>query len=483
MNTPIARPGRTIPAPVGVPPALGAHHAVAIAIIAFPIAYYVGDLSLAAQLMLGWLSVVCLYYALVDFTSALAVYAFLTPLEHALTAWSVSYWNTLSYLAIAMLFASLFNRNAGLRLGHFRLPERMMVAMLLWETVSLAWSDEQLRTGLGLVLSDGAGLLVMMIYYRSARSEETVLRWLRYYIAGNLFYAIMLWQKLQVGELTVWNADRGREIASIAGANLEISPNLFARTCMVGLFAALAVSEFDATARRRRLGQILAVAFGASIALSYGRTSLLAGMVALLAWAAFGRSQGKRMQNVAVGILIIGTLAVTIWYVNPEMVLARFRQTVEGYETGDYNRLSSGRADIWSEGWEMFTEQPLLGVGFGAFSLKYADRTGDLPRNTHNMYLERLAETGLIGGMLFLAVMASLGAVAWRSGRWRHIAIAWWCALAIAVFGATIGRAKEFWFAFGVVLFFSQPRTFLPGRRFVPIPPAARLPAPAPNAP
>ena len=77
----------------------------------------------------------------------------------------------------------------------------------------------------------------------------------------------------------------------------------------------------------------------------------------------------------------------------------------------------AGRTDIWKIGWRMVEDKPLHGVGAGNFqysSIHYLLEPGeiqrdefivDIPAVAHNMYLEALAETGVIGLGLFLAIL------------------------------------------------------------------------------
>lgn len=66
-----------------------------------------------------------------------------------------------------------------------------------------------------------------------------------------------------------------------------------------------------------------------------------------------------------------------------------------------------GRAAIWSYAWKMFLDHPLLGVGWGEFSnsqYRLADTMGPVEAadNAHNLFLDVLAKTGLLGGALIL---------------------------------------------------------------------------------
>jgi len=73
----------------------------------------------------------------------------------------------------------------------------------------------------------------------------------------------------------------------------------------------------------------------------------------------------------------------------------------ESYET---------RAAYWPISWRMFRENPLFGVGFDEFTNK-VNKMGDAglidnPSHAHNLYLNELAEGGVIGFLLITITMA-----------------------------------------------------------------------------
>jgi O-antigen ligase len=69
------------------------------------------------------------------------------------------------------------------------------------------------------------------------------------------------------------------------------------------------------------------------------------------------------------------------------------------------------RLALWKSAWTLFLNHPLLGTGLGTFGEAYQEAgmplgTGAL--YTHNLILQVLAETGLVGLLLFLATLFSL---------------------------------------------------------------------------
>lgn len=95
------------------------------------------------------------------------------------------------------------------------------------------------------------------------------------------------------------------------------------------------------------------------------------------------------------------------------------------------------RASFAYVSWQMFRDRPLLGAGFNQFpeaKLPYlADRSTKLdleairPYSHHSTYLSVLTETGLVGLVLFLTVLALWAVAAWRlltdprAAPWAHL--------------------------------------------------------------
>jgi len=91
-------------------------------------------------------------------------------------------------------------------------------------------------------------------------------------------------------------------------------------------------------------------------------------------------------------------MAVSWQAVLPEKVIDRIEMT-----TGDYHELdksSETRIMVWQDSLDLFAQSPIFGVGYGVFR-----KAGFVLGDTHNIYLKILAEQGIIGMLLFLALL------------------------------------------------------------------------------
>lgn len=115
-----------------------------------------------------------------------------------------------------------------------------------------------------------------------------------------------------------------------------------------------------------------------------------------------------------IGIVVVALLAVVgarLWsdFANQDVAPQPARTG------GHFAEISSGgRVDIWEVAFEGFAEHPLLGDGAGTFPFLWdRERPSALEvKDGHSLYFESLAELGLVGGALSLALMGGLAAAA-----------------------------------------------------------------------
>lgn len=82
----------------------------------------------------------------------------------------------------------------------------------------------------------------------------------------------------------------------------------------------------------------------------------------------------------------------------------------------------AGRSEFWRVAIDSFEEKPLLGHGAGTYRFSWHLLRHNSVTNTdaHSLYLQAFAELGVVGGLLVLAMVATLlwtGFAAWRAAR------------------------------------------------------------------
>lgn len=113
--------------------------------------------------------------------------------------------------------------------------------------------------------------------------------------------------------------------------------------------------------------------------------------------ALYAKSQGKSaLSKVLVSILAATLIIVLLIIVVPEAA-APFLRFAERAEAGD---LTTGRIDRYIVAVDLFSQKPLLGWGMDYFALAYG--TG-----VHNVFLQLLCETGILGAVLFVSLLVA----------------------------------------------------------------------------
>lgn len=185
---------------------------------------------------------------------------------------------------------------------------------------------------------------------------------------------------------------------------------------------------------------------------SGSRGGVLAALAAMLAALVFFKRQ--RGQVLVFISLAMGVAAA--WFA----VSPHAWDRVTEFDSG-----GSGRTQLWTIAWRMFIDHPINGVGlfnYSAVAPDYASQPGALYRLdlifehsaqvAHNVYVQALAETGVVGLGLFLAVALLSMKAAWAAaGRFRALGDTATEMLARGIIVATIGLlASSFFISNGV---------------------------------
>ncbi len=136
----------------------------------------------------------------------------------------------------------------------------------------------------------------------------------------------------------------------------------------------------------------------------------------ILAWVVIWRNPlpGRRMRVFVTGLALAAVAAVFFWLV-PNYVMNRLG-TVNNY----VSETSRGfRPNLWKSSFGIYWDHPLFGTGMGSFATAFPPHqleVSDLvTEHAHNDYVEALAETGLLGGILILAIAALFLVITFKS--------------------------------------------------------------------
>jgi O-antigen ligase len=113
----------------------------------------------------------------------------------------------------------------------------------------------------------------------------------------------------------------------------------------------------------------------------------------------------------------------------------------------------------------MWQEHPIAGVGIGQFSGQVSSYLppvlSDLSLGAHNMYMQVLAETGIVGLFLFMVVLVQAGLLLYKASRQDgasfNIAYAWFIAFMVLLLGGLLKHDhydKMLWLFIGISVTF-----------------------------
>ncbi len=283
--------------------------------------------------------------------------------------------------------------------------------LLAWLTLSIAWAGDPThawRYAKAWYLAAAAFIVIVTV----VRSPRDVRLLALAFVAGALLSIVV--GLTGSGISTTANAvDLAARQRFAGGAG---DPNYLAAglVAAIALAAGLLPSARNAIAKLGLAAAIAAIA--AALAATQSRGGLIGAIVALVVAVALAR--GQRVQAAAFGVFVIAA-AGAFFLASPGAL----------HRVTTYNAGGAGRHDLWTVAWRMSGDHPVDGVGLAGFpteaknyvrqpgSLSYVRIIVDEPEVVHNLYLEQLAETGIVGLALLLAVIATCIASAGRAAR------------------------------------------------------------------
>lgn len=207
----------------------------------------------------------------------------------------------------------------------------------------------------------------------------------------------------------------GYAMMDVDGLRYAITASLDPNDCA----GFLAIGAPMALAEARRKGKASWRAFSWTcfivICLAVLRTASRGGLIALVVGVMMVllSTRGPRMMVTFAGLALLMGVGR---FVIPEGMLPK-RLTAMTDLSDDYNfTLYGGRIQVWTRGVKYFTEDPVLGVGVGNFSIREGQQMAeDGVRGhwsaPHNAYIQSFSELGLAGGLLFCS---AIGVSLWR---------------------------------------------------------------------
>jgi O-antigen ligase len=362
------------------------------------------------------------------------LFVFSIPMEKSI---EIPGFGTISRLVglLAMLGGTL----AVLQHGQIRRPRSTHIALaffVLWSAITMYWSIapdytyERLVTYIQL-------LCFVWLIWEMCVEERRVLILLEAYVLGSLIPAAQTIQRYIGGQQSSYNR------YAMAGMDPNDLALAFAMSVPMSYFLSLRFTGIRAWLCRV---QLMAVAAGIFLTGSRGGTVAMVIGLSLVIWTFPQISRAARM---SVGAVLVLALIGAISFV-PATSWKRLATVGSEISEGTLNM----RTVLWKEGWNAFGRSPFGGIGSGAYPQTVVPLLGYPWRFTpvaHNTYLSVLVETGMVGLILFLIVLARVAAgISGLPGITRQF---WWTLFAVwavGVLSLTWEQNKPTWLLFAL---------------------------------
>jgi len=247
-------------------------------------------------------------------------------------------------------------------------------------------------------------VITLLCFYLCAlgigrRFEMRDLCWLMFVIMAG-YFAMGFAVEIALGTFRPWTS--GHRFAG------TLHPNSQAAHLTMMCLAAFALASSE-TKRRKWLYAMVAIGL-VFIALARSRTNLAGAFIALGAVAALRSSFKFKLIAMYLGVLAACTGLLVLMFAGLDPLTQLFEAAMLGRE--DDVASLSGRGFIWPVCWESICQRPWLGYGYGSFwtpaRIEYfLEEIQFSIFEAHNGYLELLLGTGIIGCVLFVALMVT----------------------------------------------------------------------------
>ena len=250
-------------------------------------------------------------------------------------------------------------------------------------------------------------------------------------------------------------------------------PNTVSANMALSLLACFGLTHRGSrsTHRWRRLFWPVIALLGVSLALTGSRGGLLALAVGIFVYSFRQGRLPKLAKNTAVAALLV---FFVFWLsMNTTTMRERSQQTIQ-------ERTLAGREEIYPLAWEMFLERPLTGWGPVDNLYELGRRTKELEigkrlddrqtRDTHNVVLEILTATGILGAIPFFACVWLCVRGAWRARALAQDILPLMVITTVLILNMSINwvASKQSWVFFALALA-SGTRTYMADRRLRPV--------------
>ncbi len=298
--------------------------------------------------------------------------------------------------------------------GRFRKPHlfhAIVLLFFLWNFVSVFWSPDSEST-IQRIKTYSQIFLLMLIFWEVFQKPENLMAGLQAYVYGSYILIAS----------TIYNYINGNIAVAYEGRYSATGVNAVDLTLILMMGLPVAMQLFFAAGQNKK-GMILKLINLAYIPLAIFSIILTGSRTSLIAVIPFGiylvgTQQIKFDRKILVFIILLVSLLAMLPFI-PQAITARLGTLGSSIEAGDLG----GRVELWLQAIQVFSNHPFLGLGSGTLDSAIGSAA-------HNTFVSVATETGIIGFVLFITVLAivifrAMNIPNGNSGLWVAIFLTW----------------------------------------------------------
>lgn len=321
--------------------------------------------------------------------------------------------NTIAVLVLVGWIGTIFTRSA--RPAALREQPGLLFVMALfglWLALSVTWASDpsDARHAVQWWL---LAILAFIITATTVRTPRTVKFIALAFIVGAVISVLYgIFSGALSAAVSAYNETvrSGRLTGGGGDPNVQAAGFLAAMFLCTGLWSVV----------RGRLAKLSLLLAFIVVAVGFFATQSRGGLIALGAALIAGMVLLRRHRKRLLGVVAAAGIGLGILALVHPSAVTRITDVGGG---------TSGRSSLWKVAWTIFSQHPWVGIGIGNFQAvesNYTLRSGSLtrveliaqePHLVHNVFLQLLTETGIVGFLLFLVLVVLILRASWRAAR------------------------------------------------------------------
>lgn len=266
-----------------------------------------------------------------------------------------------------------------------------IVLYISWQIISMLWTPD-LNWAKQVVNTNIQLILLSFLFSFVIDSKQLLMKSYQAYVFGNIVGSLIIIYNYVNDIQTVYYGRYGIN-------NIETDLLSIILAVSIPMAAYLAVKQSNKILRLINLFAIPLTFY--AIFLTGTRTGSIVGIIGVLYWL-FTHRNAPFVVKSAISFVMVLSI-ITIFTFAPKSLTDRVFSAGESISSGTLN----SRTSIWTGSFNEWEKAPIIGSGLGGLGVVLSKEHVNY-KWAHNVYIHLLAETGLIGLILYLLILGSL---------------------------------------------------------------------------